>query len=273
MTKRATKRQRRARSTRCTRRRNRSDRRRNRSDRRKNRSDRRKNRSARRSGRRKCGGAKQSIYKRYDEAAARAAGIFSNKLYFPTPRPPRPYTRAYDTPLDEWIDKVIAQYGVFFRRDVTLPEDIPMLSAAIKRCYKEILYDKIRANRNFVHTKVLRCMAVAALVLAAKVVLQYDAFNDYDVLRFYAQLSPPRCKVGQIEKMEADMLKTTNWIACYNVQKRTGNIPGTGKKTIIKPSPPKQDAPAGAAYDRSQSRRPSQRRRGKRDISRGTGSA
>ncbi len=266
MTKRATRRQRGARSTRRTRR--------------KNRSDRRKNRSARRSGRRKCGGAKQSIFKRYDEAAARAAGIFSNKLYFPTLSEVRPYKRIYDAHLDEWIDQLLAgevrrkkRLGVFFGGDVTLPEDIPMLSAAIKRCYKEILYDKIRANRNFVHEKVLQCMAVAALILAAKVVLQYDAIDDRGILRYYAYLTAGACEVGQIEKMEADMLKTTNWIACYNVQKRTGNIPGTGKKTIIKPSPPKQDAPAGVAYDRSQSRRPSQRRRGKRDISRGTGSA
>jgi len=107
-----------------------------------------------------------------------------------------------------------------------LPEIIT-LKQIIKECTIEIIKDKIKTLGNVIDSRTKTCLHIAAFLLACKVILQYD-HSQYDSRDFIVDMLyiiNSNCNVNQIEKMELDLLHTTNWRTCYKTQLRHGNIP------------------------------------------------
>ena len=190
---------------------------------------RRRRRRTTRRRRKARGGGNKSIFKKYQKRSD--APYFKNKLYFPNGvKDAEHFTPDYDLGLQQWLEGRggILHYRIFRRTFLdhyssALPHRARHdLLDVIKRCYKEILYDKIRANKNFVDMNMLRCMAVAAAVVATKVILEldwgYTATALADALHY-----APVCSLRRLGAMEYDMLTTTDWRTCYEVQKRLGD--------------------------------------------------
>ena len=162
---------------------------------------------------------------------AKNSGTFKNKLYFPRGETiATPYTKNMEKILDRWIDqilkqeksgkrnvpdalddleKVLQKRGLsiaipgFFGDPVTAPEQVDEVAASIKRCYKQILHAKIIENSKFIDTSALQCMALAAFILAAKVILHFDAISES---ADYAAL-PPSSAAGVPESRELRKLQ------------------------------------------------------------------
>jgi len=99
----------------------------------------------------------------------------------------------------------------------------------------EILYDKIRSHKNFVTRSVLQCMGAAAFLLATKVITEYDWDGGDPGLLIAADLTDGACSKKVVREMVADMLKTTDWRTCYEVQKRLGDEIAKGNIPFDKP--------------------------------------
>jgi len=175
---------------------------------------------------------KKSIFKQYKKNEKDT--IFtdkSNKWYFPRlGKKAVTYTKSMDNILVPWMNEVVdmEDFVANFMDTTGLDGDeIIFLLNAIKRCAKEILYDKIRSNKNFINKSRLQCMGITAVIVAMKVILEYDwSFTEND-LKFAKYITDRSCSRQVVKAMEMDMLKTTNWRSCYEVQKRLGrgNIP------------------------------------------------
>ena len=108
-------------------------------------------------------------------------------------------------------------------------KEIDYLVESIKRCTREIFYDKIRSHKNYINISVTQCMTIASLFIAAKVILEYDWTSPTESwwMEKATEFDNNSCSIKQLKQMEMDLLKTTDWRTCYEVQKRLGegNIP------------------------------------------------
>jgi hypothetical protein len=158
--------------------------------------------------------------------------IFNNKLYFPRGiNGSRHYTRSMDKGVviriyELLYDKMIIR-GAFGNTPLDV-EEIKALLQMVMLCSREIFYDKIRSNKNFVDPSIVQCIVSAAVMIALKVFLEYDWGSyklDVDFSKVMASRTTGTCSAKLIREMEWDILTTTNWRTCYNVQKRLGHIP------------------------------------------------
>ena len=137
----------------------------------------------------------------------------------------------------EFLDKLVTEetslLNIFEKDNFDLTDqnqaDILVLKNIIKRCCREILYDKIRSNKNFVDITMLECMGVSALIIACRLIMDFDWAYDSkwnkQGSKFTKWSSFGYCSKSTLYQMEFDMLETTDWRTCYKVQKRLGIIP------------------------------------------------
>ena len=170
------------------------------------------------------------IFKKYEKE--KNLDIFNNKLYFPRgTNGAIHYTRNMDIEVMKWINELLNKH-IFVRSafgNTPLEEkEIKTLLQMIMLCLREIFYDKIQENKNFVDPSMVQCMASAAVMVALKVFLEYDWSSTKLNKNFPKEMefwTDGACSAKLLSQMEWDILKTTKFRTCYNVQKKLGHIP------------------------------------------------
>ena len=110
--------------------------------------------------------------------------------------------------------------------------ETPHLKKYILRCALEMLFDKIRYHRNLVDATLLPCMTIACVIVAMKLILQYDAITrEKNLIKYTAQFFD-ECSVKTIIEMEIDILETTNYQGCHEVRRRLKDAKNPGDKIV-----------------------------------------
>jgi hypothetical protein len=188
-------------------------------------------------------GQKSLFSQRYSYTDLKKRGLLKNKLYFSMEKNITNYTKKMDDTLFRWLEQVLnkkLRYNI--DRDVFLTkqdykEAVSVLTKGVLRCTKEILYNKIYSNLNIIDKTKLQCMGAASLGLAAKTILEFDWYIEFEdgLFKHLADWTGKSCSVKQLKKMEIDLFKTTDFSSCKKVLQRIYDRHGLFKKEYIEP--------------------------------------
>ena len=170
------------------------------------------------------------------------------RLYFGKKKDITSYTKKMDDILFHWLGNVLnkkLKYNI--NRDIFLNKQeykdaLPLLIKSIMRCTKEVLYKKIESNLNLIDKTKLQCMGTASLGLAAKTVLEYDWYIEFEdgLYKHLTRWTDKTCSIKQLKKMEIDLFKTTDWFSCKKVLQRIYDRQGLLKKKYVEPIRPRK---------------------------------
>lgn len=119
----------------------------------------------------------------------------------------------YEHIFDTYLVKILHNKGIRLL-------EVEEFKASTIQCARELLYNKIRSHYNTINTKVIKCMALASMLVAIKTVFQYDV----PILHLLSGISniSKNCSKELLSKMEIDFLQSEDWLPCYLVMQRSG---------------------------------------------------
>ena len=153
-------------------------------------------------------------------------------LYFPEKK--IIFTKRHKENIDIWIKKIFINEKFQYEMmdiDVLKKDELNKLIEITKECCKEILHNIINQHNNYVDISVLPCMTMASSILATKVIFSFDwGWAESAAMKIGNQIikswdTPGHCPIEHLKAIELDVLLSTDWKPCYDVQKKYGNIP------------------------------------------------
>jgi len=177
-----------------------------------------------------------NVFKVFERSVAEKEGVFDDKLYFPKDDEDVVSYNKYDNKLIfRWLvgytDSVFENFldkNTFLGLSQNEQNiDIKKLKVYVINCSREMFYDKIRSNYNFVTMRLLTTMIKACLLVSVKLILQRDLIVDERViLTHLSELNSDSFE--RSKNMEMDLLITTNYHGCHEVRRRLNDARNPG---------------------------------------------
>lgn len=208
-----------------------------------------------------------NVFKVFERSVAEKEGVFDDKLYFPKDdKDVVSYNKIDDKTVFGWLngytEAVFESYlnkRAFLGLSITgYNEYIKKLKVYVINCSRELFYDKIRSNYNFVTMRLLKMMIKACLIVSVKLIWQMDLISyEHTLIEFLSEFNVEgvKKKDGEcyweryslyseketvenkniIKKMMMDLLITTNYHGCHEVRRRLNDAknPGENKRDDI----------------------------------------
>ncbi len=132
------------------------------------------------------------------------------------------YNEYMDNILFNWLDEI---HYIFFEKHIGKSLDIDsvteiMLYSSIIRCTREILYNQIRTQYNWIQKDRLQGMLLAAYFLACKIILEIDFIHYLPSLKSMCWMTRETYTPNEITDMEIKLFENSNYSSSLKVYKR-----------------------------------------------------
>ena len=170
---------------------------------------------------------KMSIYKRYDIQSIYKLNKDKYNLYFPRGAEIIKFSKKINIELNNYINKIINMIIIkdiaFVDYNVIDKKDLMIFINYSKRCSREILYNLIRTNYNYISKARIKYMILVSFILSIKYFFGYDFMYHNEIYTELLKKLNIQNKMFYKNiccKIEIDILKNENFSIAKKVRNR-----------------------------------------------------